>query len=210
MSPPIRRAVHHNYELLPRASVDSDHFPELERSNSNVSWVSRVADTLPFSIKQFSSSSSYTHYIKTRRKKRSIVRLLFWSVFAVPYVCIALVLLTSVFTPSYTRPPSHYNELRKAALQSKTPGRANPRNEKVFIAASLYETEGELTSGAWADSVLELVDLLGPDNVYLSLYEDNPTPLTKKSLLNFKQRVNCAFRASPTLRLLLTVQVIRA
>jgi hypothetical protein len=185
------RPTANNYELLPRSSLDSDDFPELERSVSSSSWMSRVAETIPLGVKHISNPSSYTHYITPRRRKRSILRALYGSVIAIPSVCIALVLLASIFSPSYTYPPAHYQDLRNAASNSTVPGRANPRNEKIFIAASLYEAEGELTSGAWGRSVLELVDLLGPDNVYLSVYEDNPSALAKKSLLDFKHKVTC-------------------
>ena len=57
--------------------------------------------------------------------------------------------------------------------QSTAPGRGNPRHEKVFIAASLYDPDGELALGQWGSRVLELIDLLGPDNVFLSIYEND-------------------------------------
>jgi len=96
--------------------------------------------------------------------------------------------LGRIFLPSYTVRPPHYDELRKRAT---TTGRANPYNEKVFIAASLAEKKGDLTSGAWGNEVLQLIDLLGHENVHLSIYEDNPDPVTKQSLTAFRTKVKC-------------------
>jgi len=98
------------------------------------------------------------------------------------------VLITGIFFPSYTVRPAHYEELRKQAVDT---GRANPYNEKVFITASLAEKKGDLTSGAWGKEVLQLVNLLGPENVHLSIYEDNPDPMTKQSLASFRTKVKC-------------------
>lgn len=61
----------------------------------------------------------------------------------------------------------------------------------MFISAALYEEEGNLVSGAWGKAVLQLVDLLGPENVHLSIYEDNPDPKTKQALLEFAAKVPC-------------------
>jgi ZIP family zinc transporter len=186
-----RSSVHHDYELLPRASIDSDGTSELPRQPAHTSWLGRIAGALPFGVRQISNPKTYTHYITVRRRKRSLLRLVYHGFLAIPFVCFFLVLFVSIIFPSYTYPPAHYEELRQRALGSSLPGRANTRNEKVFIAASLYEKEGELTSGPWGQSVLDLVDLLGPQNVYLSVYENNPDDLTRKSLEEFKRKAPC-------------------
>ena len=108
-----------------------------------------------------------------------------------PYILLFLVLFAGIFFPSYTVRPAHYKELRQRALTSASPGRGNPHGEKVFIAAALSENKGHLTSGGWGRSVLQLVDLLGPENVYLSVYEDNADAETKKSLAKFEEHVTC-------------------
>ncbi|KAF2277993.1 uncharacterized protein EI97DRAFT_415842 [Westerdykella ornata] len=188
MPGPFRRSPR-DYELLPQGSFDDGDFHELEPtpSHSQSSWYSRISHALPRTVKRISSPSTYT-----RRRKNAALRLcLCWTFFWFPCLCLTLVLLAGIFFPSYTNPPPHYKELRRAAVSSWQPGRANPRNEKIFIAASLYESHGEYTSGPWGEQVLELVDLLGPGNVYLSIYEDNPSPATKKSLLDFKAKVTC-------------------
>jgi hypothetical protein len=102
-----------------------------------------------------------------------------------------LLLFWGIFFPSYTHFPAHYEELRQRSLSSTEPGRANVHNEKVFIAATIYEENGELTSGPWGQSVLDLVDLIGPENTYLSIYENNPDDGTRESLHNYKERTPC-------------------
>lgn len=47
--------------------------------------------------------------------------------------------------------------------------------------------------------MLQLIDLLGPDNVHLSIYEDNPTEEAKQSLASFRQNVTCTSVNAPTL-----------
>ena len=82
------------------------------------------------------------------------------------------VLITVLFRPSYTRPPKHYGDLQRRAAESDGDGRANPAKQKVFIAASLYDEGGHILRGQWGQAVLQLIDLLGQENVYLSIYEN--------------------------------------
>ena len=192
MSTRFRRSTQ-EYELLPRNSFDSDESPDLERHatgfSSPVSWLGRLAHRVP-GLSRF-AKSGFTQSLTPRRRLRSIPRTIYWSVFFFPYFIVFLILFVAIFFPSYTHRPAHYNELRRLARQNLVPGRANLRNEKVFIAASIYEKKGKLTSGAWGQAVLDLVDLLGPDNTYLSIYENDPDPLTQKSLVDFKKKVTC-------------------
>ena len=187
----LRQPIH-QYELVPRNSLD-DHEqghaldPLASAANPTPSWLARLAR--PFSnVNKLSDRAVYVHYVTPRRRKRSILRLIYWAAFSVPYLLIFLVLITGAFFPSYTVRPAHYDELRKRAA---TTGRANPYNETVFIAASLAEHKGDLTSGAWGRQVLQLVDLLGHENVHLSIYEDNPDPVTEQSLIAFRNKVKC-------------------
>lgn len=199
-----------NYEPIPRTSHDSDDLLQLERAASNSSQASSFADLLPYSVQQFLKGSTYVHYITLRRRKRSVLRLISWTLISIPLVCLSLVLVASIFAPSYTNAPPHYKILKQNVISSKAPGRANPRNEKIFIAASLYEDHGELTSGPWAKSVLELVDLIGPANVFLSVYEDNPRNETRQSLLDFEAQMICMYSVVPLHDHRLTCQVTRA
>ncbi|CBQ73793.1 related to CAP59 (required for capsule formation) [Sporisorium reilianum SRZ2] len=57
---------------------------------------------------------------------------------------------------------------------------APANNETVFIAVNLYNSEHLFP--AFSDSLLELVDHLGNDNVYISIYESNSHDRTKQLL----------------------------
>jgi hypothetical protein len=83
-----------------------------------------------------------------------------------------LVCFTAAAYPSYTHPPAQYSSLRRQILQSEQSGRGNIRNENVFIAASLYDPTGDLARGAWGASILQLIALLGEENVFVSIYEN--------------------------------------
>ena len=91
----------------------------------------------------------------------------------------------AIILPSYQNPPAHYNALRDAVISSTQPGRGNPHSEKVFIATNILQAD--LIRGAWGTSVLELIDLLGEENVFLSIYENDSDPGTVEALREFRQ-----------------------
>lgn len=97
----------------------------------------------------------------------------------------------AVIRPSYSSPPPRYHELRLRAQTSTEPGRANPGKEKVFIASTIFDPDGKLVLGAWGDSVLALIDLLGPSNVFLSIYENGAGPVAKAALEEFEAKTEC-------------------
>ncbi|KAK3384394.1 cryptococcal mannosyltransferase 1-domain-containing protein [Lasiosphaeria ovina] len=115
---------------------------------------------------------------------------------AIKYVAIivvAVLALTPIFMPSYTRPPPHYRELER---RCQDPGRrevgcANPLNEQVFISIILYDRGGKLSGGKWGQRLIRLIDLLGPPNVFLSIYENDSGPEGRAALADLKQRVPC-------------------
>ncbi|KAF1847465.1 glycosyltransferase family 69 protein [Cucurbitaria berberidis CBS 394.84] len=189
----LTRRSPHEYELLPRASFEGDAFPNhppRAPSTTSPSWFHRWSFRIP-GVGKLSDRAVYTHYVTPRRRKRSVLRLIYWSIFSVPYILLLLVLVAGIFFPSYTVRPAHYTELRQRASETTAPGRGNPHREKVFIAAALSEEKGHLTSGAWGRAVLQLVDLLGPENVHLSIYEDNTDAETKLSLTKFRHEATC-------------------
>ncbi|KAL8738565.1 MAG: hypothetical protein Q9181_000672 [Wetmoreana brouardii] len=106
-------------------------------------------------------------------------------------ILFALVLITAVFRPSYTNPPAHYNALRNEILTSKDAGRGNSANEKIFVAASIYDKGGYLVNGAWGSALLDLIDILGNRNVFLSIYENDAGMQAEDALSKFKDRVPC-------------------
>lgn len=113
---------------------------------------------------------------------------------------ICVVVITPIFFSSYTHPPAHYKELaRRCTPTIRTddgslqpiPGCANPQNEKVFISAILFDKSGHLAGGLWGRQLVQLVRLLGPDNVYLSVYENDSGARGKAALESLKEKVGC-------------------
>jgi hypothetical protein len=105
-------------------------------------------------------------------------------------------LFTALLLPSYTDLPPHYKSLRDACLDSSIPGRGNVHNEKVLIAAALYDPGGRLLRGDWGKAVIGLVELLGPDNAHLSVYENDADPMANEALEQLKSKLNCQSRSS--------------
>ncbi|KAM0723365.1 hypothetical protein Q7P37_000351 [Cladosporium fusiforme] len=100
------------------------------------------------------------------RRSRRLAILIFAVVTGLSIFC-------AILFPSYSNPPTQYKALRARVRDSvQRTGSANLHNETVFIAASLYDPNGRLLSGLWGSAVLRLVDLLGPSNVYVSIYEN--------------------------------------
>jgi hypothetical protein len=118
-------------------------------------------------------------------------RLIWVLLVALPSLAVVGILLLAVVHPSYSYPPHHYSVLRARALQSTHPGRINIHKEKVFIASSIYDKQGRLASGLWAQNLLDLVDLLGPENVFLGIFEDDPDNLARSSLEQLSKQVKC-------------------
>ena len=102
-----------------------------------------------------------------------------------------LVVLTAILNPSYSRPPKHYRELREMISASGEPGRGNPENQRIFVAASLYDLGGRLLGGAWGERVLELLEILGNKNVFLSIYESEGAMEAMTAKLRFEKKVQC-------------------
>ncbi|MCJ1397146.1 hypothetical protein MMC11_000338 [Xylographa trunciseda] len=81
--------------------------------------------------------------------------------------------------------------LQRRCQESKQLGRGNVNHEKIFIVATLHDREGTLVSGDWGSAVSELVDMLGPANVHLSVYENDPDTRAKASLENLAKSLSC-------------------
>lgn len=114
------------------------------------------------------------------------------AVLALVLLVCTLGLLCAVFFPSYSRPPAHYSELERRVRREPTQdGRANINNERIFIAAALYDPGGRLVTGDWAESVRALIGILGPWNVHLSVYENDLDDKSKAALMHFKETLGC-------------------
>lgn len=193
------------YELGTRSSLDSQGTFDLDEADFESQAIPKrrfLSHRWPFLSRLL--SSSYSGYRRLRPSRPFVsastrptcIRRLFFRracfyLHAVVGVILALVVLTSIFRPSYTQPPSHYASLRDAVQQSTVPGRGNPRSEKIFIAASLYDPDGDIAKGQWGAGVLELVNLLGPENVFLSIYENDSGSKGEKELREWEAQVSC-------------------
>ncbi len=179
------------YELVPRTSEDSScstpiSSPKLSPNSSKVPrWSIRHIICLPFR----NSRSLYAKIHRRRGSRGKLLRSSCWIFVALVSLAFILIVFTAVFRPSYSRLPDHYRALRRRCQRSKEPGRGNLNNEKVFIAASLYDPQGALVGGHWGRAVLELVELLGPQNVHLSIYEDDASPQAKAALDSMKTKI---------------------
>lgn len=185
-----------DYELLPRRSSESSDGPHGFEDTAYTHRSPRcILSWLPFfrpGRRPSSSKSSAAYRIpRARRHRGCLFRYAYWALVVFPYFIIGLVLFVATFRPSYTHRPAHYNQLRSRSEASADPGRANINKEKIFIAASIYDEEGTLAGGAWGDAMVKLIDLLGPDNVHLSVYENDPDDGSREALKSFEKRVIC-------------------
>lgn len=97
--------------------------------------------------------------------------------------------LEALFYPSYQKLPGHYQELRHTIRSSAQSGRGNPNEGKIFIAANIVNEK--LIRGAWGDALLELVDILGEDNVFISIYENDSGTGTRDALYDLQSKLPC-------------------
>ena len=134
--------------------------------------------------------ASHIHFPRPRRRRSCYVRLCHLLSY-VPYILLSLILVYGLFFPSYSNPPQRYIDLRDRVESSDVGGAANPNNEKIFIAASLYDKDGGLLSGEWAQSVRRLVEVLGHDNVFVSIYENDPDEMSQAALTEFHDSLPC-------------------
>ena len=104
-----------------------------------------------------------------RRNPRTLVTRLPYILLGVFVIVVAL---TPFLFPSYNSPPRRYRDL-EARCTTNEPGCANPRAEKVFISVSLYDPDGAVAGGPWGAAVEALIHVLGEDNVFLSIYEND-------------------------------------
>ncbi|KAK0556869.1 hypothetical protein OC846_000896 [Tilletia horrida] len=61
------------------------------------------------------------------------------------------------------------------------------QNRTYYFAANLYNVEPMLPS--WTSSMLRIIERVGKDNVYLSIYESNSKDQTKRGLTLFEQKL---------------------
>jgi hypothetical protein len=103
-------------------------------------------------------------------------RLLLRFIFVFGIIILTLLVVTPIWNPSYTYRPKHYSGM-------------NPRGEKVFIAANIIDKD--LIRGPWGKAILDLIDIIGPQNAFLSIYENDSGPETKDALRELAAQVKC-------------------
>lgn len=131
-------------------------------------------------------------YLVIRRSFRRHPRQTLFRIFKFLFVVLlALFVLTPIVAPSYTKLPAHYVELESRCAVATKPGCANPFREKVFISISLYDKDGRLVGGKWGETILELINLIGPNNVFLSIYENDVSSEGTTALEEFGKKVPC-------------------
>lgn len=196
-----------SYELNDSSPPNADYFTysssfDIDESRANLltnvqdafprqySLIDRLSRYLPVRLRPRRGSRKYVAHIE---KCRTCLNTLSIRRFVVGLgVIISIVALTcAVFFPSYTNPPKRYTELRSRAEDGTGPGRANPERQKVYIAASIFDIGGGLAGGPWGEAVVSLIDLLGPENVYLSIYENDAGPEAEAALQNLGQKISC-------------------
>ena len=125
--------------------------------------------------------------------KRSCSRLVSFLTLVI-YLLVILLAVTATCFPSYSNPPPHYSSIAQRCKGTGWAGCANSHDEKVFIAASILDKNGSLISGPWARAVLKLIDLIGPDNVFLSVYENGADASAKLEIQNFAAKLRCMWK----------------
>lgn len=197
------------YELVDRVSSDTNETFDLDEAD----FESQGLTTASY-VHQRPSFTALLRYLpprlrntfirltlRQRRAKRPASRHLF-SIKALQrricfFPCItltilsALVFLTAIFRPSYTILPKHYQTLKAQILDTRDEGRGNLENQKIFIATSIYDRNGRLAGGAWGQAILNLIDILGNDNVYLSIYENDGGDEAQGALRRFETELRC-------------------
>lgn len=154
------------------------------------SFLSTILNSSSHVFRRVSKKTSVPPRNRRCSRRLSWRRILFALYLSLGFV-IALIVTTFIFRPSYTNLPPHYKELRNTILKSHVDGRGNLHNEKVFIAVSLYDRSGNLAGGEWGQAVIDLINLIGKDNTFLSIYENESGEDGTRALEGLRDRVPC-------------------
>ena len=142
--------------------------------------------------RQNKSRSTFVQFmLPSVRRRRSIPLCAVQILAFFSYSVAVLVVLFGIFAPSYTYPPQHYATLRKEIEEANAKGRGNTLNEKIFIAAAIHDHQGEILGGGWGVGLRRFIDILGPDNVFLSIYENDADEQAQLALNDFAESVTC-------------------
>ena len=203
---PPRHPDSNQYRLVNRSSFDSDDVDFESQGLTSGSYVSNSRFTLS---KTWLHSTAAWVQVKLKRyffRKKQGKRLskgCFWlsrpsisqicKIFAtILFAVCCLLVITGIFWPSYANPPKHYQILRNSILDSTIAGRGNLRAQKIFISSSIYDDDGHLTREQWGNAVLGLINILGADNVFLSIYANGNSAKAQNALNEFEKQITCS------------------
>ena len=201
-----------DYELVNRHSSESDDIFNLDDADFETQGLTSISYnhnrplhflrsfilSIPFRIRAIFDRRRF----RQRRTKKSasrclsllrpLARRVCFLFNAILSILSVIILLTAIFKPSYTQLPTHYQLLKTQILESSKDGRGNIDKQKIFIAASIYDSSGRLATGAWGDAVLNLIDILGNENVFLSIYENDGGVKAQTALKELESKLQCS------------------
>ena len=102
-----------------------------------------------------------------------------------------VLVVESVMWAPYQQPPRHYDRLARRIRHSKEPCRGNPHDEKIFIASNI-ENE-KMIRGPWGEALRELVEILGGQNVFVSIYENSGEEGPRDGLRELQAKLSCLY-----------------
>jgi hypothetical protein len=171
----VNRRLDESQRLVRDSSID-DTSSDFELDDFDTHTFKDQRHTRRFSLSSClpwrRTRSSPSRLARHSRSRRILSRLSA----ACGFLLLAVVVLTPIINPSYSSRPAHYTG-------------TNPNNEKVFIAANIVDEE--LIRGPWGQAVVQLVELLGEGNVFLSIYENDSGEGTAEALNELKDKVKC-------------------
>ncbi|CUS15005.1 unnamed protein product [Tuber aestivum] len=197
-----------SYELSKRTSAPPEEFTLGDEEDEDIEASSPSRGLLGDQDKNYTTVVSSRRlkwsvclsFLRLCCRRPGSLRRRCWQVSTVLLSAVGLLLVfTFIFNPSYTKTqyPENYaavtNAVRngggvnpqefwrgKSGKKATKSGRGNPAGEKVFIAANIIDAD--LINGAWGNAVMELMDLIGGGNVFLSIFENDSGPETKAAL----------------------------
>jgi hypothetical protein len=180
---PLTRRSDDEEQPLVRDSLSSDTSDSHELDDFDVDEAYKHSALSPSARRRSQSLSQILPWRAGRHRKWlgaswKWVRLAKRCTFFLAIFLLLYVILTPLLWPSYLRRPSHYSG-------------TNNKGHKVFIAANIVDED--LIRGDWGRQLVELVELLGENNAYLSIYENDSGPGTKNALQELKERVSCRY-----------------
>jgi hypothetical protein len=100
-----------------------------------------------------------------------------------------------ILYPSYWSLPEHYVAFEKSLHTGSPRGRGNPTGQKIFIASNIIQHDK--IRGPWGESLLKLLEYLGPENVFVSIYENDSGPEAPKALSWLRSQLPCKPLSTP-------------